>query len=230
MDKVRIVKGGKLVGFGWDKKVKAEVEQAVDGLLLDYLMLPCEIEAGVKLRDILMLLDQDASLYTQLLTNGPWLKDIVSEGLNNPFKSDDDKVEWLELRRFMEAEQYEPAKCELEDHIQFHGIGEGGPYALDFSPIYTMTELEVRLNEEIDLYDQRQHTPTPPILLHTTQGFTLLDILHGIFWDLSFHGSPENRDARKQEIVGRVKEIEDGTVKTIPWEDIKAEWEEKNGK
>ena len=48
--------------------------------------------------------------------------------------------------------------------------------------------------------------------------FTLLDILGEIYWEISFCGSPENRDRRRAELWQCACEVEEGRRMLIPGE------------
>jgi hypothetical protein len=47
--------------------------------------------------------------------------------------------------------------------------------------------------------------------------FTLLDVLGGIYWEISFYGSPEDRDRQRAELQQSVREIEEGRATLVPW-------------
>jgi hypothetical protein len=47
--------------------------------------------------------------------------------------------------------------------------------------------------------------------------FTLLDVLGELYWEISFYGSPEDRDRKGTELGDSVREIEDGRATLIPW-------------
>jgi hypothetical protein len=60
--------------------------------------------------------------------------------------------------------------------------------------------------------------PTPDV--------TLLQLIHALFWELSFFGTPEQRDAMREELHQRVKRIESGQERLIPWDDIQKGFDE----
>ena len=56
---------------------------------------------------------------------------------------------------------------------------------------------------------------------------TLLQLIHALFWELSFFGIPEERDATRDELRQQVKRIEAGEERLIPFEDIRKELDEE---
>ena len=215
MTDLKILKGGQLVCTDWDSKAKANKTTNLTEVL-PYLCCECELEEGVKFADLLTLVRKDCDTLSYLLTSGPWLKEIVEEG-DKPYVKEDDSVGSLEVYWAAEVSDYGDID-ELDEYTSIHGLGGAeGPYALDFSPINTLTKLEVKLNTEYKVYDVREGLANTPILVAAQKQFRLLDILRGVFWELSFHGSIKNREERKESIQQSMKDIESGLVKTIPW-------------
>ena len=50
---------------------------------------------------------------------------------------------------------------------------------------------------------------------------TLLQLIHALFWEFSFFGTPEQRDAMDADLQQRVIRIEAGEERLIPFEDIR---------
>ena len=50
--------------------------------------------------------------------------------------------------------------------------------------------------------------------------FSLLDILDAIYFDISFHGPPSQRDEFIDEMRGRIEEIDLGIVETRPMDEV----------
>ena len=212
---LKLRRGGQLVFIDDENK-----ESIVDEIL-PYLCCVCEIEDGVKFKDILNLIRKDCDAYSYMLTTGPWLKEIVEEG-DKPYVDCEDSVKYLEVYWAAEATNYDGPDV-LSEWVSIHGIGgPEGPYGLDFSPINSLTELEIKLNNEYKIFDMRNKKYLSTASLFTAQKeFTLLDILRGIFWELSFHGSVKNREERLEEIKQSVEDIKSGLVKTVPWDSKK---------
>lgn len=236
-ERIRISKGGKLIAEVWENKQQNDVD--ITDQLYGHLLNVCDIEDGVILKDILLMVNDWCNVLSPITTSSPdWMKELVNEGLNKPFKRDDSCVKHLELSWGAEVRQYTKEPKHLEEWISFDGIGDPPEndesykdwpagqsvnYALDFSPVNTLSELPVKLNKTIKIYDEtnKKAAYPPPILIEAEKEFKLIDILRGIFWELSFLGSPSDRDDKSEEIMGRLKDIEEGKVETIPWENLR---------
>lgn len=196
----------------------------------------CELEQGVTLKDICALIDR-VNLYqylSPLLTGGMWLQDIVKEGLLPTQGSDNlDNlvIEWASST-YSEIDGIK----DLELRTGFSGIknGETDKYALDLTPISKINNIPLKLNNILDISDESsagfeiaKQTGTFPSLLKCRRQFTLYDILLGIFWELSFHGGPKQRDERVAELAEQLKKIENGQEKTFTLDEVKAHFKEK---
>lgn len=221
LNRLRISKGGKLYEETWEKNKQIDIDRTDEVFIQLYNT--CYIEDGVVLKDILLLVKDWTDLFSPLLTASPnWLKEIVDEGLNKPFKNEGD-VEYLELSWEAEVRKYKNEPQVFEQWLSFNGIGKGTRYAIDFSPINTLSELPVKLKKTIKIEDAREKNYPSPVLVEAEKTFKLSDILYGIFWELSFLGSPEDRDALTDRINQQMENIKNGTAKTIPWDEEKDE-------
>ena len=214
MSKVRIKRGGTVVKVDWntDDPTETPVEW-VPHYLFDH----CELEEGVTLRDIFLVLQDQIEIYE--ITIGNWVKEIVAEGLSG--KEGKTDLDFLQLTWYLE---HDVKKNELTGFIRpdFSGVGKGKDsdttsFAVEFTPTYEMIDLPVKLNPEIHLL--REEGRKWENTTHKGGAFTLGHVLHGIIWELSFMGGPADRDAQGKFLIEQVKGIEDGTIKTIPWEE-----------
>ena len=240
IESVKITKGGKLIAEVFTKE--GPKEEDVSAELYDQLFRTCHIEEGVVLKDVLLLVKDWCEILSPLTTSSPtWLKELVDEGLNSPYKAEGDNVKHLEVSWQSEVTQYGKEPKQINEWVSFDGIGEppvgdesykdwpvGKPvhYALEFSPVHTLSELPLKLNTMMKLRDEtsRKAVYPAPILVEAEKDFTLIDILRGIFWELSFFGSPTNRDTKSDELTKSMDDIKSGKVKTIPLEEIKSKW------
>ena len=200
----------------------------------------CAIEDGVTLKDILLLAKPWAVYLSPITTQSPdWMEEIIEEGLSKEFHNDG-SIEWLELGWVAEVWDYD-GKDEFNIGADFigmstiipkdeHGLYDDWPedkpvsYAIDFSPVHTLTGYPIKLNTELKVIPKMDWEN--PILT-ADYSFSLLQILKGIFWELSFHGSPKSRDEQMEKLKKQMDEIERGEAKLIPWEEVKQRLEEK---
>ena len=239
LSKMTIYKGGLLKGLAWNKKTKKNKEVDLTNKLQYHLYDECELEDGVVLKDLLILADKHRDFLSPITTDSPdWLGELIDEGLNGPFKDTGD-VETLELNWRGSLSNWDSEK--LNTYVHFEGLGkppndetwEDWPidkpvnYALDMSSANSLSELPIKLNKKMIIYDERDERDKKfnQIFLETNSDFTLLDILKGVFWEISFHGSPKDRNKVVKGLEQSIKDIDSGKSKTILWEEVRAKLE-----
>lgn len=216
MSECEIRKGGIL----WDK------ENNIQANSVAWLFEQCTIQKGVTLKDILVLLRQDMTTYVTILGN--WVDEIVNEGLTS-IKEPDDKVEKLELYWSLEREIYKGKKSFSGYHFpSFHGLGykdkDGAVtnYAVEFTPVGKLIEKEVVLRENLGIFtsdlDNFKMTHNDETFNDAT--YTLGHILHGIIWELSFLGSPVDRDEKADEINQSLDDIKSGDYESKTYRSV----------
>jgi len=238
IDNVKITKDGRLIGDRWDgDKREYDRDQDLTDQFLLYFDNHCELGDGVTLRSLCLLI-KNLDMYpilSPLFTHGPeWLKEFVDEGLNGTLE--EKSVDHIVLRcgATISDDYYNEGETIFEGYVDMHGLvdGEDETYALDFTPINKLVDCDIRLDRKLDITDEREESrnksqegPICPTLFQTNKNFSLRNILLGIFWELSFHGGPKSRDEKREEIMETMRRIDSGEEKTIPWEDIKKEFE-----
>jgi len=231
-----IKKGGELFADKWNpNERKSEKNVNITDKYLYHLTEECEFEDGLTFKDIMLLIKNiDAyDVLSPILTYGPWLKDLIDEGLSE--KPDKKKffdkiiIGW----RCAVVDDYEGGDY-LETYVQVNGIKNDSDdrWAVSYTPLNEMAECEISLNSELLIYDDRHDTrgigeEYCPTLIGTKKRFTLFNILYGIFWELSFHGGPKERDKKSEELSELVDKIKNGEEKMIPWEEVKENLEKK---
>lgn len=111
---------------------------------------------------------------------------------------------------------------DLEAYWAFHGKGDGEPnYALDFTPVNELMHLDVGFAKSVIITGKQSQElngiPTP----------TVLDVFTSILEEATFHGMPSSRDARRDDLLQRIKDIDEGKAKFVPWEDVKKQLKKK---
>lgn len=220
---VRICKDGKL--FYQDKDITDKLPSA-----LHYV---CELEEGVLFKDILLLVRANLDFLSPILSFDPQIiKDLVNEGFEEP---DDKSRDLWHLETYWRASivNYSFDETpELYINPSFHGIGDptiegkdSEQYALDLTPLNNMAHLPVRINNNLDVLDERKteqdNFQFGNVLVKVTKDFSLFEFLYAIFYELSFHGGPQSRNKAKEDLLVNVKSIEDGTADLIPWDVVR---------
>jgi len=95
-----LAKGGKLFQTSWNSEIQDYETKEVTDQALRLLFEICELEQGVTLKDIFLLLNTELDIFNAVLGN--WCKELVTEGLTQPQRLytgqyDPDAIEYLEL-------------------------------------------------------------------------------------------------------------------------------------
>lgn len=208
-DKVHITKGG-IQALKWDSDVRQYVEEQIQSGL-HVLRCACHIDGDVTLGDIFHAVEQDPGLVT-FLEQWSWcdLEAFHSEARKPAVEASD--LSYIEITKYFEWDE-----IEAQETIHVWGIGHSDEnsvthYGLDFTPVNQLVHLPVRLRPDIEILKDHKKLGEAPCM------FTLLDILGEIYWEISFYGSPENRDRESAELRESVREVEEGRATLIPWE------------
>lgn len=249
---LELKKGGKLVKETWNKNKRKLEEKDISKEAFAHLFERCRFQEGLKLRDVFLLLQKNMDTLAVILGN--WCAEIVEEGLSKrkPKKSKDRQIEYLELKSsgeyFPDIDKKEgnthpelsglefpsfdgqgyAAKKDTYEHGQLYlKKGQRQSYAIEWSPVYEIIDLPVKLNTEFEITEIKKkfkHIATFSI------NYTLGQILYAIIWELSFLGSPYMRDKEAKVIEQRVKDIKEGKAELIPWKDVKKKLKKKTKK
>lgn len=108
---------------------------------------------------------------------------------------------------------YEPGK----DYSKYNS------YALEMTPLYELRHLPLRIDPVmvIACTDDPEKEP----LEIPAPGVTLLQLIHALFWEFSFFGTPAERETKRAELKEQVRRINAGEEELIPWEDVRKEGE-----
>lgn len=213
-----IRKGGILWRARWrdDEFIEEDVTESA----ISYLFDRCELEDGVTLRDIFLLLNTELEIFDALLGN--WCEDLVTEGLTA--KADRDKdIEFLEIywRYYKEGTSFFGGNIfpsfhaigylhETDFYDEYGNLmckaGERVEYGVSMTSPSELIDIPIRFASKVSIHDETQREEKPQFF---DQGeFSLGQILYGIIWELSFWGGPSERNKMSQEVLDMRKEID----------------------
>jgi hypothetical protein len=215
---------------------------------LRHLFDACELAEDVTLEDIFLLLNTELPIFDSIIGN--WCKDIVREGLagpRKPYVHDEEGIEYLELYYTPEiTKNYGDERGDVMHGLKrpdFHGIGfvrtkdevdewgtvrhkkgERTNWSICMTPTNEMMNIPVKLNNKVEIYEDDYKAdvkyPAKKVFEFDNPEYTLLDILHGIIWELSFHGGPQTRDQFSKELRQTVDDIKSGKAETVPASEV----------
>jgi hypothetical protein len=231
-----ITKGGRLMRSHWSNG-KYNLKD-VTGRAPQLLFEACELERGLKLRDVLILLNRHIDFFSVFLGN--WCREFVTEGLSPVKNTKSEEAE----ETIKELELYFRIGSSVDGtwgflRPDFHGLGRvfkkptayyGMNYKkgdrIEFSVLFVKTNelanLPLKLNREMVIYDENLKSKNwgSEILRVPAIEYSLSQILNGILWELSFSGSPKSRDKHADDLKAISKSVTDGTAKLIPAKDV----------
>jgi len=222
-----------------------------------------DFDVPFTLRDVinLVVLFNDIPLEVmERLIECPYLFEYMEEAQNPPSKEaweDPSPIEFLQLSWFGDMGCNDGKKWS-NSSWQFDGIGFKGvmsdaelfgvkevepnfreKYGIEFSTMNNIADLVITLNPEMMIIDHESIQPKSAEegiqRISFTPSITMGEMLHAIFWELSFMGSPANRDSKKSVLEERCNEIKEASANgtldqlCVPWEKVKADLEEKFG-
>jgi hypothetical protein len=226
------------------------------------LMTPVDLEKEFTLNDLFLAVEHSKIEPVTLakILQCPYIYDLCAEAKSKRFKSDG-QIDHLRLSFVVDKDKYQ-CKEEITYMWTFDGIGKKQPipddlkkhcpkhildkmkkegyfpsYGVEFTPVYELKGLPIKVDRTVYYTDwtvdshtypeqfSRQFTITPRV--------TLLKILYHVFYELSFCGSPKQRDEKLADLKGRADEIDkarkEGRMDELftPWEDVKKRLKKK---
>jgi hypothetical protein len=236
-EKLVLTKNGKLVETKWVYDKQKEEGSYVDSDVTDQAIRRifdnCELEDGVTLKDVFLLLNTELQIFDAIIGN--WCEKLVTEGLTKPAKPhtgqyDPEEIEYLELKKNYWQDKdstygqnrpdfggtgYELKEDKLAGWNNKDGTpavempkGERIPWGLSFTPTNELINLPLKLNRKLTIYNEDHESPDyhKVIAEYDNICYTLGDILYGILWELSFHGGPESRDGFKSTLDSQLED------------------------
>jgi hypothetical protein len=172
----------------------------------------CTIELDVTLADIFNAVEADG-LLKEFLALYSWC-DIdafhaeagtLAEGPPNL-----PGLECIEVSKYLEIDE-----SQAREYVDIVGIGEpwgqgSRIYGIDLTPVNELAHLPVRLKPLVEVRQDGK------AIVQAPASFTLLDVLGEIYWEISFHGSPVERDTRMADLRAAVDDVSAGTAELAP--------------
>lgn len=233
MDILEIRKGGVLYEETYNYPHDVVKREVID-TIPQYLFETCTIAADVTLRDIFLLLQRDVAVYTALFTG--YLPELLEEVFNsvpkergtNPLSD----IEYLELGWFLEASSYAGDAGEEysisgmsfpnvsgigfafteefrgDNSFERHKVGDRISFGVDFTPVKDLCDLRVVLSDRLLITDYRKEGPDTAVYTERGATFTLGQILKGLLWEITWHGSEKDKEERHEDLLGRVADLD----------------------
>lgn len=240
---VEIRKGGTLYYTDWEdgKWTEENVTETINNHLFDL----CYFENGLILRDIFNVVESNIDLF-KIIMPYEQIDEIIEESKTACSPENNEKQDISLLLGW--CVEHEKEFKELAVHTTFDGVThedrkeeiEGdignGRIGLDFLPANHLIDCEIRQNRRFDVcagIGYGLEVSKEPVMRLDCKSFTLLEVIYGIFFELSFHGNPKERDERGNEVVESIKQVEqdmaEGRLKSISMDEFEKEYNELLG-
>lgn len=217
-----------------------------DDPALDVTERACEfLFAQIRLADDVTLLDIFKFLDTPVLRTvfrGDYVNELLTEATLGPLIKDElayEKIEYLELNQlwhlnsatseFRSAGKFgvtgkgivQPQDV-VEHELVHYKKGERINWSVSMTSVRELLHLPIRLNSTVQICEDDVYAKLSGHALQTgfNHEITLGTLIHSLLWELSWHGTPEQRDTRKGDLLASKAELDAGTAKTRPYEEL----------
>lgn len=224
------VREGKIYKNSWDCEIRKYTEKEAKSFL-PLLNFPIEIE-NTSFGQFLMLLEHEVETFQKIYNSalyGHPLKDFIEECKIAEGKPEN--VEHVEVYWHGEIDEHKlypdedngvrPFGEYLGIDAGFHGWGPWndsmsppdfkGGLAIEFTPVYDYQMVPLRLNKKLDIYkwgsDPKKIFKEP--VLTCFKEFTVHEVISAILFEISFSGSPVDRDQKAMELKAAAKDAKE---------------------
>jgi len=198
--------------------------------LLPYFLYSLELDPDFTLGDLFRLVDHDdVGLLAEILDEH--LAPLLDEARRASVEPDD--AEPLHFLRVSNRHEDGYLRRELDawgtwdqpfDDVE-HDAGPHDTWmSVSLRPVGQLLPLPIKYDPELVFRDRAFE-----IEYRTTVDITLVGFLKAVFDELTFHGSPEERDEVLRDLDRRVEEVQRGEAELIPAEELFRELREKFG-
>lgn len=190
------------------KEVSSKIEESN---IFHVLKCNCQLEEKITLKDVFNVVDSLPNLKNFLSQYSNCPIDLFHADAALPYEHVEDDLEYLEIYCAIDN-----VSCKdypyFDKWTGFHGIGNGTMFCISYSPMNTIANYELKLNQNVEIYEKHDEKPIVSSLCH----FTLLEVLDAIYDDISFHGGPDENKKFLEKLAETSRKIKSGEEKTYP--------------
>lgn len=158
---------------------------------------------------------------------------LLAEDIRKSTNAPDKDLDFLEVFPIVELHKYKREKPRLSHYWGFHGWGTWpaengvkkgtkGGWAIELTPLAELKNVELKIRTETELWDEKWKPKYDrKLITKFRMEPTLLEFIHAILWELSFFGSPAERDKQSAGLKTTMDEIDSGKVKTVPLDSLR---------
>ena len=162
-----------------------------------YLNDDIEFEDGITLKDFFSLINKNLDIYVGIFGN--WIDeytDVILNGIPEEQDDDSDSIDYLNVywRVDVDNDYFEiPAWPEFggvgiaKKETHGHKVGDVVKWAVGYSPMQNYSHLPLQLEKKVILCENNSKLKE-----YKSNEYTLYQVIQGIVWEISFHGSPKD--------------------------------------
>jgi hypothetical protein len=199
----------------WNSDLGEYVVEKKPTCLVEFFNEVLELEEGITFGEFMKFIfdDKYIDLYSDIFSSylgryelRNWMDEFEKSYTPNP----DDKDKMTELQVFYSGTEISDNDWDgwIQDLPEFHGWGEYEPgefsgFAVEFSAINTLKHFPLVLKNEFQIikYENRERI----VIADLKRALTVFNVLAAILYEISWSGSPSERDGHLEEIMGRLK-------------------------
>lgn len=213
--------GGKLIRTRWlyDEilSMGSYIDEDVTSHAHTYLFEPTDLHADVTLQDLFTLLEKNPVI--QAMQQRNFIGTLMSEYMKThagvcASAYGTESIEYLELYHVWEKNSatkevtmasrpnFQGVGFELKENVEDAGSitwkkGERRQWGVSFSPLHTLLPLPLRHNKTVTVFEGDRTSPSCGKVLEklVLESANLGTLIEGVLWELSFHGSEEDKQA-----------------------------------
>jgi hypothetical protein len=236
-DHVEISKRG-LYFHKWNGNKRKDIPQRVkEENVLSHLRRECRIAEGTTLGQLFKAVDSYEVLKL-FFSQYSWcpVQEFHDQAREKTRTKSDEPLDYLEIswiadsgkRRddtwfemYQEFMGYRVVKKDQELYGAKYKKGELIRYGTSCCPMYDLTDVPIRLNEEVIVQPRQDNNlKCKKPIIESRKSFSLLDVLDSVYDEISFHGGPKQSAAFLQEMKETVEKIKSGKLKTKPFSEV----------
>lgn len=190
--------GGVLEKEVLDAYEKKHYKEDVTSQAMCYLFYPLELEKGVLLRDLFLLINSNLEIFDSIFGNS--CKEWVQEGLKEGKKIE--KLSHIYVEHFLTITQVGDKQIlDGTEYPECHLAGvDYVKYDIGSAPIADIAQLPLLLKQEGMVWKNSE-------ISFNKCTFTLGQVMQGVLGELSWHGSPSDTSSFWDEIDRRLEDV-----------------------
>lgn len=208
---------------------------------IEFLFLPIELDPDLTLGDIFRLLDRCEALHRVFRQD--FASELCAEARKGPLPptrgidpSEVKGIEYLELHREWRLDTSESCYWGTQQ-LHLHGIGhvldhdvpeyfaragDRIQWSVSLTPLRELLSLRLSVRETFDVLEEGIDASAygSRIASAKCSEVTLGQVIHGVLWELSFHGAPKDQEQVLEELLEQKAEIDAGSANSVAGDDI----------